>query len=257
MDQVQAATTTVRWPEQVVTDTSVYWDGSPPIPDTSSVHLVLHKIRRGRADRLHGLRGAMTRANPLTPEERRSQLLAAARRVFADRGYHKAGVSHIIREAGVARGTFYNYFESKRAVFTAVLDELTSELGGSVVPIDVTQPIAPQARENVKNVVEAVMRPDVVRLLFAEAVGIDAEGDAAVREFYTAAEDRLTRALETGRLLGIVRTERPRIIARCILGMVREPVFLASLRGEALEADALVDEVTAILTGGVVAVRLD
>ncbi len=199
----------------------------------------------------------MSRALPLSPEERRSQLLAAARHVFADRGYHKAGVSHIIREAGVARGTFYNYFESKRAVFTAVLGELTAELAGAVVPIDVTRPITAQARSNVKNVVEAVMRPDVVRLLFAEAVGIDAEGDAAVRAFYTAAEDRLARALETGRALGIVRTDRPRIMARCILGMVREPVFLASLRGEPLQPDELVDEVAALLTDGVLTVSLD
>lgn len=199
----------------------------------------------------------MTRATPLSPEQRRSQLLGAARRVFADRGYHKAGVSHIIREAGVARGTFYNYFESKRAVFTAVLEQLTTELGEAVVPIDVARPIPPQARDNVANVVRAVMHPDVVRLLFSEAVGIDAEGDAAVRAFYAAAEDRLTRALETGRLLGIVRSARPRIVARCILGMVREPVFLASLGGETLQPEELVDEVTALLTGGVLVLAVD
>lgn len=198
----------------------------------------------------------MSRAQPLSPAERRSQLLAAARRVFAARGYHNAGVSHIIREAGVARGTFYNYFESKRTVFTAVLDELTTELAGAVVPIDVTRPIAAQARSNVKNVVEAVMQPDVVRLLFAEAVGIDAEGDAALRNFYTAAEVRLATALATGHALGIVRTERPRIVARCILGMVREPVFLANLLGEPLQPDDLVDEVSALLTGGVLDVSL-
>lgn len=199
----------------------------------------------------------MSRATPLSPEERRAQLLAAARRVFADRGYHKAGVSHIIREAGVARGTFYNYFESKRAVFTAVLESLTTELTAAATPIDVTRSIPAQARDNVRSVVEAVMQPDVVRLLFSEAVGIDAEGDAAVRAFYAAAEDRLVGALETGRALGIVHTERPRIVARCILGMVREPVFLASLRGESLEPDDLVAEVSTLLTDGVLAVRLD
>ena len=116
--------------EHQVTDTSVYStvarSGGP---------------RQGTARRLHGFDtppldgdvryvAAMSRAQPLSPAERRSQLLAAARRVFAARGYHNAGVSHIIREAGVARGTFYNYFESKRTVFTAVLDELTTELTG-------------------------------------------------------------------------------------------------------------------------------
>ena len=239
-----------------MTDTSVYSTVAQPQVGRQGTARALHGFYT--SPRPDGARytEAMSRAQPLSPEERRSQLLAAARRVFASRGYHKAGVSHIIREAGVARGTFYNYFESKRSVFTAVLGELTTELAGAVVPIDVTRSIAPQARRNVQNVVEAVMRPDVVRLLFAEAVGIDAEGDAAVRDFYTAAEERLARALATGRALGIVRTDRPRIVARCILGMVREPVFLANLSGEPLQPDDLVDEVAALLTGGVLNVSL-
>ena len=63
------------------------------------------------------IRRRIARAQPLPPEERRAQLLAAARVVFARRGYHHASVSDILDEAKVARGTFYNYFDSKRAVF--------------------------------------------------------------------------------------------------------------------------------------------
>ena len=52
--------------------------------------------------------------------KRRAQLVACAREVFAERGYHKASIDDVIRAAGVARGTFYNYFDSKRAVFQVV-----------------------------------------------------------------------------------------------------------------------------------------
>ncbi len=188
----------------------------------------------------------------MNPADRQAQLLAAARRVFAESGYHKAGVSDIIREAGVARGTFYNYFDSKSAVFHAVLDALTTELAGAVTPIDIFQPIVPQARNNVASVIEAVMCPDVVRLLFSEAVGVDEEADAVVRAFYAQAEDRLVRALETGQALGVVRAgSNLRVTARCILGMVKEPVFLASLRGETLDPNDLVEELTALLTSGI------
>ncbi len=49
--------------------------------------------------------------------QRRVPLLSCAREVFTERGYHGASVDHVIRAAGAARGTFYNYFDSKRAVF--------------------------------------------------------------------------------------------------------------------------------------------
>ena len=82
----------------------------------------------------------------MSAEHRRSSLLRAARTVFCQKGYHAAGVSDIVAEAGVARGTFYNYFESKRAIFQAVLLMLMDEVAGVVVPIrldaDVSETIA-------------------------------------------------------------------------------------------------------------------
>ena len=198
----------------------------------------------------------MARAAPMSPEDRRAQLLRAARRVFAERGYHSAGVSHIIREAGVARGTFYNYFESKGAIFHAVLEELTGELAGAADRIDITRPIAPQAHAIVHDIICAVMQPDVVRLLFSEAVGTE-EGDAALRAFYDHAEERLVGTLKIGAGLGIVRNGDLRLTARCMLGMVKEPVFVATLRGEALRPEPLIAEFTAFLTQGVLQLSLD
>ena len=49
--------------------------------------------------------------------ERRAALLSTARQVFAQHGYHSTSIDDLIDAAGVARGTFYLYFESKRAIF--------------------------------------------------------------------------------------------------------------------------------------------
>ncbi len=51
---------------------------------------------------------------PRTEEDRKEQILAAARAVFDEKGYESATVSDIVRRAGVAQGTFYLYFASKR-----------------------------------------------------------------------------------------------------------------------------------------------
>jgi AcrR family transcriptional regulator len=196
----------------------------------------------------------MSRAAPMNPDDRRAQLLGAARVVFAERGYHNAGVAHIIREAGVARGTFYNYFESKRAIFNEVLSSLMVDLVAGVRPIDVQADIPAQAREIVRAIVTAALEPHVARLLFAEAVGVDEEGDAALRDFYAGGLLRIEVALGVGRDLGIVRDGDLRLAARCIVGMVKENVFMAALLGEPLDPDALVDELYAFMTGGLLRV---
>src|SRR3954469_5019614 len=58
--------------------------------------------------------------------DRRSQLLASARTVFARRGFDDATVSEIVARAGVAQGTFYLYFPGKEALAGAFA-ELLSE----------------------------------------------------------------------------------------------------------------------------------
>ncbi len=58
----------------------------------------------------------------------RRRLLDAAERVFGDLGYHDASVVKLAESAGVAAGTFYLYFDSKKAVF----DELVVDLNRRV-----------------------------------------------------------------------------------------------------------------------------
>lgn len=49
------------------------------------------------------------------------KILDAAAIEFGERGFHEAGITHITQRAGVALGTFYTYFDSKEAVFRALV----------------------------------------------------------------------------------------------------------------------------------------
>jgi len=55
---------------------------------------------------------------------RREQILEAATRVFAEKGFRRATTREVAREAGVSEGTIYNYFEDKDALLVAILDGL-------------------------------------------------------------------------------------------------------------------------------------
>jgi AcrR family transcriptional regulator len=74
--------------------------------------------------------------NPRTARRRaqtRRRLLDAARVVFEHDGYHDARLADIVKEAGLATGTFYNYYPSKEAIFrdlvTQVIADLVDESG--------------------------------------------------------------------------------------------------------------------------------
>jgi AcrR family transcriptional regulator len=61
------------------------------------------------------------------PDERRSELIACAQKLFYSRGYESTSVRDIVDEVGVAKGTFYYYFDSKTGVLEAVVDELIAQ----------------------------------------------------------------------------------------------------------------------------------
>lgn len=55
---------------------------------------------------------------------RRNQILDAATKVFAEKGFHRASVRAIARTAGISDGTIYNYFENKTALLVGILNRL-------------------------------------------------------------------------------------------------------------------------------------
>ena len=59
---------------------------------------------------------------PKVVEDRREQIIDAAMRVFAQKGYSNATNKDIAREAGITPGLIYYYFESKEALLYAILE---------------------------------------------------------------------------------------------------------------------------------------
>lgn len=57
-------------------------------------------------------------------EQTRGKLVAAARTLVYERGHEKIAIQDITDSAGLGLGTFYNYFDSKQAIFESVLDEI-------------------------------------------------------------------------------------------------------------------------------------
>ena len=65
-------------------------------------------------------------------DTRRAHVLDAARRVFAERGVEGASIREIARAAGYTAGALYSYFDSKEAIYAALLAESLDRLQGEV-----------------------------------------------------------------------------------------------------------------------------
>lgn len=69
-----------------------------------------------------------TRTGALRREQTRRRLLSAALAVFAEKGTSNVVIEDFIAAAGVARGTFYNYFSTTEELLDAVTSELTDQV---------------------------------------------------------------------------------------------------------------------------------
>jgi AcrR family transcriptional regulator len=67
--------------------------------------------------------------------QNRAKLMAAARKVFAEKGLGEATARDIVRETDLATGTFYNYFRDKEDVFRALLEEFEHKVGEAALPL--------------------------------------------------------------------------------------------------------------------------
>lgn len=70
----------------------------------------------------------MSRTLTARGQRTRRKLLDAAERIFAEVGYHEASIVKITEAAGVGQGTFYLYFESKKAIFDEVVLDLNARV---------------------------------------------------------------------------------------------------------------------------------
>src|SRR3712207_7773594 len=79
-------------------------------------------------------------------EATRTALVAAARRLFGERGYAGVGTEEIVRAAGVTRGALYHHFAGKRdlleAVYRQIEEDTTQRIGELLASGSADSPLA-------------------------------------------------------------------------------------------------------------------
>ncbi|HIA00416.1 MAG TPA: TetR/AcrR family transcriptional regulator [Myxococcales bacterium] len=157
--------------------------------------------------------------------DKRERILAAAVKVFAAKGFYCARVSDVAREAGVADGTIYLYFESKEDLLRGLYEENMGKINEGVREIvDGDGPVL----QKVSQFFEAWARfalddPDLAEVLTVEI----RESGKYMNEFAAPLFGEFLRHLvsliDEGQAAGEFRTDvSPKTVARAMFGAMDE-----------------------------------
>jgi AcrR family transcriptional regulator len=171
----------------------------------------VHTYDGGTVAGRHERSDEVARVTAEVKQEHRRRLLDAAAEEFALKGYAGAKVDDISVAAGFARSTIYNYFESKEAVFRAVLADFSqrSTAATTTIPEDgsVEARLLALARAD-----QAVLgeREAFTRVAFRELLTQPVEVTRALwpNRAVDPFDERLRRIVEDGQNSGEIRSDR-------------------------------------------------
>ena len=164
---------------------------------------------------------AQSRTTRRRPAERPAEILEAAATVFAQQGYDRATTREIATLAGVSEGTLYRYFDSKRDILLAVIDQVGEEWGHDLDGVEpgtfedvLTQVVARRMRAAEKHPLtiltlqQAMLDPEVGRHL-----------DARIANAQDAVMERFRQLVEAGALRRVAPFVAEEALGSIIMGL--------------------------------------
>lgn len=188
--------------------------------------------------------------------DRRDSILAAASRVFAQKGFEAASIAEIAQGAGVSDGLVYKYFDNKRdllvcaltAFYERVISDLERQVNRGASFVDRLQLLV-QTHLGV-----FVSDTGLCRLFISEVrVAADYPGSAiqALNKRYAAVLMRIVRdGIRNGEVLP---DTDPRVVRDLLFGAVEHIAWRHITTSKALDCDRLGRQVVAMIVGGIAA----
>jgi AcrR family transcriptional regulator len=189
---------------------------------------------------------AMKTKQDLRSEATRQRLTAAARSLFAERGYAGVGTEQIVQAAGVTRGALYHQFRDKADLFAAAAETIHAEIAERITAgARADGPVDPMIalHAGVRRFLEVCADPAVERILFLDApavLGWQAWRDMADRYGLGLLQQGIKAGIDAGAI-----TPQPVVpLAHALLGAVSEcAIYIA----RAEDPEAARRECTAVL----------
>lgn len=156
---------------------------------------------------------------PKTERGRRTlrALLDAAADEFGEKGFHEASISGITARAGTAIGSFYTYFDSKEAIFTALVRDLSGQVRDFVAPriAGIANHLEAEQASQFAFLQFVQHHKEIYRII-DEAEFVD---PASYRQHYTSTADRIAKRLDVAVERGEISAGSSEIRAWALMGI--------------------------------------
>lgn len=199
------------------------------------------------------------RARALTDEakeRRREVILGAAKRVFAQKGYHATTMGDVAKAARISYGAVYWYFDSKDALFHALMDSeelalrrhIDAGLGGLGPGTDGEEAFRASVRATFE-FFEADR--DVVKLLFRDALVLGERFDRHLTGIYEGFIGDIEQTIEAAQAAGRVVEAPARMIAFSVAALISQLALRRLATDDGVPAAVVADFVVTLLLDGI------
>lgn len=163
----------------------------------------------------------------LDPEPRRREILENAIELFASNGYTGTDVQAVARSLGIAKGTVYLYFSSKRELFLAAVEYAIRRLAERIDE-EVQQASGPM--DKVKALVSAHFRffdedEPLAEVIVREGGEFRAHAESTYYSIYAQNAERLEEIVRSGVTLGVFRKTNPRETSEILANLLSGTIY--------------------------------
>jgi AcrR family transcriptional regulator len=191
-------------------------------------------------------------------EDRRRLILAAAQKVFLERGYANASIDAVVELAGGSKATVYQQFGSKEGLLGALVQDGAEELAHLVHDLPLDGALEESLRTFGRGYLGLIMRPErlaLFRLTIGECGRVPEIGDVFYRTGPQVIGKWLTEFFRNVAAAGLIKTTDPERIAYQFIHALRGDLYMQALlnptrRPTETEIDRHIDFVIAAFLDG-------
>lgn len=186
-------------------------------------------------------------------DQRRDQILAAAKRVFAKKGFPQATIGEVAKAAGLAYGSVYWYFDSKDELFQALMRREEAELREHIA--GVLEATSGDGETTFRVAVRATLEffeadRAAVQLLFRDSVGLGGGFGKQLAGIYESFVDDVEAMIRDSQSAGEIVAFPPRLVAFSVASLIGQMALRRLTIDDGVSTEAAADFVVDLLLDG-------
>jgi AcrR family transcriptional regulator len=213
--------------------------GAPPVP----------------TDTAHPGRAVRRAVSDTEKQGRRTDILAAAKKVFARKGYHATTIADIAKAAKLSYGSIYWYFDSKDALFHALMETEGQALRDHVTEAMLTTPARGSPNAPFRAAVQTTFEffeadRALVKLLFRDSYALGDRFEKHLFGIYEGFISDIEAIVADAQERGLIVEAPPRMVACSVAALVGQIAHRRLVTDDGLSAEVAADFVVSLLLNG-------